>query len=280
MFSEVAALRYFRRVSDSIEEGSPVDILALVVKSTIAPLLKRWRSNSVDEIEHNGLPADLIQAVKSLHERLQRAADIRIEQTTENRQQGLSLEETRIALVKAESQRDESIKRTSELKDTVAELKQEDRDIRSHFDHYQQSIAEDRQQERDQFRESKQQMQAQVEALGVQLAQAQAKVAALTDANELLQEDLLKHAQSGKELQNIVSQKSNEIQSLKRELENSLQKIRKVEDERTRLTDRAEMLSDQKSGIEKEIAALAQALESTRSELKSEKNKLTNMVLR
>ncbi|WP_018275121.1 hypothetical protein [Teredinibacter turnerae] len=234
----------------------------------------------MDEIEHNGLPADLIQAVKSLHERLQRAADIRIEQTTENRQQGLSLEETRIALVKAESQRDESIKRTSELKDTVAELKQEDRDIRSHFDHYQQSIAEDRQQERDQFRESKQQMQAQVEALGVQLAQAQAKVAALTDANELLQEDLLKHAQSGKELQNIVSQKSNEIQSLKRELENSLQKIRKVEDERTRLTDRAEMLSDQKSGIEKEIAALAQALESTRSELKSEKNKLTNMVLR
>src|SRR5690606_29317476 len=50
-------------------------------KSTIAPLLKRWRSKKGEATDHSGLPNDLVEVVKSLHDRLQQAADDRIEQT-------------------------------------------------------------------------------------------------------------------------------------------------------------------------------------------------------
>jgi len=49
-------------------------------KSTIAPLLKRWRSDNGEAADIGGLPNDLIEVVKSLHERVQQMADHRIEQ--------------------------------------------------------------------------------------------------------------------------------------------------------------------------------------------------------
>ena len=62
-----------------------------------------------------------------------------------------SLENARISLVKAESQRDEAIASTTELKEGFAELKQENKDILGHCDHYQQRTAEDRELEREHF---------------------------------------------------------------------------------------------------------------------------------
>ena len=49
-------------------------------KSTIAPLLKRWRTDNGNTADIGGLPNDLVAAVKSLHEHLQQEADHRIEQ--------------------------------------------------------------------------------------------------------------------------------------------------------------------------------------------------------
>jgi len=49
-------------------------------KSTIAPLLKRWRSDNGEAADVSGLPNDLVEVVKSLHERVQQMADHRIEQ--------------------------------------------------------------------------------------------------------------------------------------------------------------------------------------------------------
>ena len=49
-------------------------------KSTIAPLLKRWRSDNGEAADIGGLPNDLIEVVKSLYERVQQMADHRIEQ--------------------------------------------------------------------------------------------------------------------------------------------------------------------------------------------------------
>ena len=132
-------------------------------KSTIAPLLKRWRSDNGEAADIGGLPNDLVEVVKSLHERVQQMADHRIEETRQEfeasnkelrkeladskntiaqltaRQQDLesqierqnkeksaldkSLEDVRISLVKAEAQRDEAIVRTAELKESIAELK-------------------------------------------------------------------------------------------------------------------------------------------------------------
>ena len=49
-------------------------------KSTIAPLLKRWRSDNGEAADISGLPNDLVEVVKSLHERVQQMADHRIAQ--------------------------------------------------------------------------------------------------------------------------------------------------------------------------------------------------------
>ena len=131
-------------------------------KSTIAPLLKRWRSDNGEAADVSRLPSDLVEVVKSLHERVQQMADHRIERARqeskasndelrkelnnanntitqltarqqdlenqierlnkEKREQNRSLEDVRVNLAKAESQRDEAITRTTELKKSVAEI--------------------------------------------------------------------------------------------------------------------------------------------------------------
>ena len=50
-------------------------------KSTIAPLLKRWRSDNGEVVDVSGLPNDLVEVVKALHERVQQMADQRIAQS-------------------------------------------------------------------------------------------------------------------------------------------------------------------------------------------------------
>ncbi|MEZ5524084.1 MAG: hypothetical protein R3E62_03795 [Pseudomonadales bacterium] len=45
----------------------------------MAPLLKRWRSDNGDMADTSGLPNDLVEVVKSLHERVQQMADHRID---------------------------------------------------------------------------------------------------------------------------------------------------------------------------------------------------------
>jgi len=52
-------------------------------KSTIAPLLKRWRSDNGEAAAVSGLPNDLVEVVKALHERVQQMADHRIEQASQ-----------------------------------------------------------------------------------------------------------------------------------------------------------------------------------------------------
>lgn len=50
-------------------------------KSTIAPMLKRWKTEHQDQVlpQNTGLPADLLQTVKALYERLQQEAVEKIE---------------------------------------------------------------------------------------------------------------------------------------------------------------------------------------------------------
>jgi len=193
------------RVREQLKTGS---------KSTIAPLLKRWRSEEGVIQSDRGLPSDLLEVVKSLYERLQQMANVRIEEAQQefraardqllkdqaesqskisqltSRQQDLvqqnqhlteeklflskSLEEARINLARAESQRDSAVARVAELTAVVGELKQENRDIRNHFEHYQQRTADDRHQEREQFRANQRQLQDQVDSQARQLDHAEA----------------------------------------------------------------------------------------------------------
>ena len=53
-------------------------------KSTIAPLLKRWRSDNGEAADIGGLPNDLIEVVKSLHERVQGFCGHSLEKSTKS----------------------------------------------------------------------------------------------------------------------------------------------------------------------------------------------------
>jgi len=178
-------------------------------RSTLGPMLKRWRTGSEAAANLNGLPADLVAAVKALHERTQYAADERITQQREAhqaleqqwrteleevRQRCDALEEQCCELGKAnEALREEngaqahalqqeqhraasltskleaSQEKLSETTAIVQEMKQENRDIRGHFEHYQQEIAEDRRHERDQLHRTQSGLEIQVDQLTQQL---------------------------------------------------------------------------------------------------------------
>ncbi|RLT90796.1 DNA-binding protein [Ketobacter sp. GenoA1] len=283
-------------------------------KSTIAPLLKRWRSDNGEAADIGGLPNDLIEVVKSLHERVQQMADHRIEQARQEfegfnqalrkelteakntivqltaRQQDLenqierqnkekgeaekSLEDARISLVKAESQRDEAIARTTELKGSVAELKQENKDIREHFEHYQQHTAEDRQQEREQFRAVTQGLKDQVRDLQHRLTQAESKASELFDANAQLQSNAGKLEQVNTTLNRELNGKVEDIHALKKNLEDSLTKYRDFQHKNEQLVENMAVITTQKAEVEKQVAVLSQALEAAKAELKACQDKI------
>ncbi|OES24438.1 DNA-binding protein [Alteromonas macleodii] len=283
-------------------------------KSTIAPLLKRWRSDNGETADIGGLPNDLIEVVKSLHERVQQMADHRIEQARQEfegfnqelrkeltdakntivqltaRQQDLesqierqnkekgeaekSLEDVRISLVKAKSQRDEAIARTTELKGSVAELKQENKDIREHFEHYQQRTAEDRQQERDQFRTITQGLKDQVRDLQHRLTQAESKASELSEANAQLQSNAGKLEQANVTLNRELNGKIEDIQDLKRDLEDALTKYRDSQHKNEQLAENVAVITTQKAEVEKQVAVLSQAFETAKAELKACQDKI------
>ncbi|MFS1525285.1 DNA-binding protein [Microbulbifer sp. 2304DJ12-6] len=188
-------------------------------KSTIAPLLKRWRSETASNTDVSGLPRDLVEALKKLHQHIQGDADQRVAQNQQEHQkqqnaqlsqlaqareaeakqsarvreleQKLSLaeadrrslkqavEEKQAALEKCEYQRQEAVTRIEEQKNTIKEMKLENRDIREHFEHFQENTANDRQYERDQFHTASEQLKEQIAALTEQLSLAEHKFSEL-----------------------------------------------------------------------------------------------------
>lgn len=178
-------------------------------KSTIAPLLKRWKSDQGDGTDTGGLPGDVLEAVKAMHERLQQVANDKIseakkehqvlleelreqldqakvvssryelrikdlEKTHEvlhNRNASLrdDLEAERVRSAKMEAALEESTNMLREAKDTIQEQKREIKQIRAHFEHYQTSVAEDRQLERKQNHSVKAELESRIRELIQQL---------------------------------------------------------------------------------------------------------------
>lgn len=283
-------------------------------KSTIAPLLKRWRSANGETADIGGLPNDLIEVVKSLHERVQQMADHRIEQarqefkelngelrkklddanktiaqhstrqkdlemkigqlTDEVAQKTQVLEDARIKLIKVELQRDEAVTRTTELKANVSELKQENRDIRDHFEHYQQRTAEDRQQEREQFRTTNQQMQDQLQELRGHLAQAEIRLSELTETNRRQQQRTEELEQISTGFSRELSEKARNIEKLNNELEVALSKSLEHQQQKDKLTEQLTAIERQKAAADKEAALLSQSLETAKATLKAAQDKM------
>ena len=196
------------KVRDQLGTGS---------KSTIAPLLKRWRTDSSVITEpQSGLPNDILEVVKSLFDRVNACADKRIEQIEQefkskqsnfestiteanNKIQFLSEEKSQLKqelsvlkidsasylqkietlslkLTKSETKLEDYQSRQDELKTSIQELKQENRDVRDHFQHYQQQIAQDRNNERKQFQIVSQQLQSEIGELRKQKTKDEGRI--------------------------------------------------------------------------------------------------------
>ncbi len=151
--------------------------------------------------------------------------------------------------------------------EAATELKQENRDIRDHFDHYQEKAAEDRQQERDQHRASSQLLQDQMQELKGRLTQAEATTSQLLDTNSQLQRSVDELTQDNATLKDVMNRKSEEIESLNRHLEVALTKSQKYREQKTQLAEQIATLVRQKTDIDKGLALLSQALETTRADL-------------
>jgi len=283
-------------------------------KSTIAPLLKRWRSDNGDAVDTSGLPNDLVEVVKSLHERVQHMADHKIDQaqsefkaiteelrqelreaqntigqltsrqhdleqqlntaTEEKRSLGQSLEDARVATAKSELQRDEAVSRVTELKATVEDLKQENRDIRDHFEHYQQRTAEDRQQEREQFRTTNQQLQGQMEGLTKKLTQAEAEISEQIQERAQHQAIIDKLRAESYALQQEMGKKSTEAETLRDNFETSIAKSEELNRQNDILQEKVASLTGRQSAADKEVTLLTLSLEKAEAELREAKDKI------
>lgn len=185
-------------------------------KSTIAPFLKRWRTEHQQDADVPQLPDELARAVKNIHAQIQQQADIKINEAQNKFDSAKKELETRIAeltaeldqtidqnksledawvklgdqkqlleksldaahlsLSKSNARCEASEARIAELKLVVHELNVEKRDIRENFEHFQQETARDRQHERDHFIQLNQQLQDQLKEMNTKLKMAESTV--------------------------------------------------------------------------------------------------------
>lgn len=288
------------RVREHLKTGS---------KSTIAPLLKRWRLEEGDIQDTHGLPSDLLEVVKSLYERTQQMAEVRIEEARREfqaakdqlskdqveahsaisqltaRQQDLvqqnqhlaeeklfltkCLEDVRLNLAKTESQRDMGLARVADLAAAVGELKQENRDIRSHFEHYQERIAEDRQQEREQFRSSQRQLHDQLQTITNQMTTAESRVLQLQKANEELRATVDEQKLTEQAIRIELAGKNVDMQRLNEQLSGSLKTCSDLYLQVEQLRNKTIEQSSQMAQSETQIALLSQALKKIETDLKA-----------
>ncbi|MFK5948259.1 MAG: DNA-binding protein [Methylococcales bacterium] len=214
-------------------------------KSTIAPLLKQWKTEQGQGAGSTGLPDEILKAVKGIHDRLQQSAEMTIEHAMEvsQKQASISNNEIKDATTKIErlSQGNDQLKTQLEsakandielrdkleteyiaaarltaenealttqfeqAKSDIIEQKQEARHIRESLEHYQSQAAEDRQLEREQFQISKHQLEERIQATNLQLNN-ELKRSRQYDAEKI-------------QLNNQVKQLSNDLDQSKKSLQ-------------------------------------------------------------
>ncbi len=267
-------------------------------KSTIAPHLKQWRNSSGEFKNNNGLPNDLLEIVKSLYDRVQQTAEFKISQMTDsfqseqdtltselddgkkhiaqllkqqnNLEQQLSNTKTenesltksvnslQKSLDKTEFKQTQAQSRIKELKLATIELKQENKDIRAHFEHYQQHIAEDRQQERDQHRLSNEQLQNQIRDLS----------ARYTESEKQLNKRINEQRQVDSNKQQIIEQLQTKNQTLLFEKSKNQTEINLLKDQQVSYTNKHQKLKEQKKCTQDELTLLISEYTQTQYKIK------------
>ncbi|MGL6159197.1 DNA-binding protein [Microbulbifer sp.] len=283
-------------------------------KSTIAPLLKRWRSETGNQADTGGMPRDLVEALRALHDRVQQEADRKVEEAREgfeataekhkrereearaatagledevrslkhkleiseeqNRKLKSAQEESQAALNKSEFQREEGSVRIAELKATVEELKQENRDIRDHFEHFQQRAADDRQHERDQFRLTNEQLKGQIADLAEQLSEADRRLTEREETGDRQQEIIATLETENQHLRQQVSGYRTEVETLKERHIDHAEEIAAKAAEISVLHDKVTSLSSHNASVSKEAELLRQSLGKVELELNSTRDRV------
>ena len=213
-------------------------------KSTIAPLLKQWKAQNAAASDVSGLPSDLVEVVKSLYERVQQDAELKIEeissslnetishleqQTSTAQQHNLSLAEQNNALAllnqttseELEILRAQEIKHKADavnkasiilgLKATVKEAKEENRAARARLEHYQTQVAQERQSSSQQQQQLTQQFQDQIKQLSIQNSDLSSK---LHDQQQRVNEKEKEFYALSSEKQQLENELANKLKSL------------------------------------------------------------------
>ncbi len=262
-------------------------------KSTLGPLLKRWKSETGGDTDTGGLPDEILIAVKAVHEHLQQIADDKIKHTEEvcaltvkeaqrtseqlevnnqtlgrrlRAQQSKSdmlrteLEDVHIKMAKLEEALSHTTAQLSDTKIALQEQKQENQQIRAHFEHYQTSVADDRQQAREQSHAIKVQLEARIQEHAQQLKHAATRYQQL-DAEKHQSEQSL--AQQREEYAQIKLQHQAlelQVQHLKAEAKSLEQE--KIAAEKCEQTAAKQILklTAAAQGLEQEVTRLSQQL--------------------
>ncbi len=284
-------------------------------KSTIAPHLKQWKSNSSDLIDNNGLPSDLIKVVKSLHDRVQGSATNKIEQAknafnaeievlkkelneAKKISESLSSKNNTLeqalkksgdnnqSLLQSNSDLQGSIEKISfehqqaqshlkELKDTRLELKQENKDIREHFEHYQQHIAGDRQLEREQFQLTIDQLQLQNTDLLLRNSKKEKLLTELKNKEQVGQVTIDSLQSDNQQFQLIEKEQQNEIKRLSVQALAQEEQYQQADNNNQKIRDSLYTLSTQHAETKQELQLLKQSLNQTKAELFKSQDKIT-----
>ncbi len=262
-------------------------------RSTIAPLLKKWRHErgASDELE---LPPDLVEAMKALSARVKNAADVQMEQLRAefeasatalqeqlsgemasnaalqaanealeaqveagNEQTGTlnrELEQLKIQLARVEVSRDEAASETERLKTLVSEQKNELQAVRKQSEHFQQAVADDRRQERAEQLMQIQQYQGQIKTLLDQVATVESRYTALNKTCEDLRVELSEQSHAHLTL-------SDRYNRLKGDMESTLLSTKEVIHEKDKLQTRLDAATRQAAQA---AAALASSMDTSK----------------
>lgn len=269
-------------------------------KSTIAPLLKRWRTEQGDK--PTALPDEVLQAVAGIHQRLQALADQRVDAMeasfSEQREQWQSaiddmqqqirqleeireqlesrvttdeyekialrkqLEEVRLKSGQLDVQLQERERRCAEQSITIDEQRQELRDVRAHFEHYQQQAAAERLRERQEHQQITLQMQEQLRQQGMELESARQDRSALliqAGQQEREREQLRSQIVTLEQQRHAASEEALHEQQKRQDAENARQSLAQELDDMAReLRDQQQLAEQQRRESAIRISSLEQ----------------------
>lgn len=283
-------------------------------KSTIAPLLRKWKDQSGDTQVMPGVPKELSDAVQSVYEQAKAAANAEFakkeesiaqkhedlvknlnktaSQLADQKEENQSLSDfntelktnlsasqeqntqlqTGIVKLQAEFRQTQAL--LSNAKETIGELKSENKDIRAHFEHFQHYSSEERHRERDEYVNSLQAERDRNSALNNDLAALRNElIASQSVINELSinnseQNSLRNKSEAELKLVNEnLKRLTNENSLIARDLEKATKLLSATKEEGMQLRSTITITNKENEILHSKVAELVSQLEMVTSKL-------------